>query len=131
MVIDSSALVAILLGEPEADEFASAILDDPVRLMCSANLLEAGIVAESRLGELGGHELDLLVHRLGIEIAFLDAEQVSEARHAWRRFGKGNHSAGLNFGDLCAYGLASTSGEPLLFKGNDFAATDLTPALRR
>lgn len=131
MVIDSSALVAILLGEPEADDFARAILEDPVRLMSSASLLESGIVAEARLGEPGAHELDMLIRQLDIEIAALDAGQVNEGRRAWRRFGRGNHPARLNFGDLCAYGLASTLEEPLLFKGDDFAATDLTPALRR
>ncbi|MCO5315074.1 MAG: type II toxin-antitoxin system VapC family toxin [Solirubrobacterales bacterium] len=130
-MIDSSALIAILLGEPEADDFAAAILDDPVRLMSSASLLEAGIVAESRLGDPGGHELDMLIHRLGIEIADLDTEQVNEGRRAWRRFGKGNHADRLNFGDLCVCGLASALEEPLLFKGDDFAATDLAPALRR
>ncbi len=126
MVVDSSALVAILLGEPEGEDLAAAILGDPVRLMSAANLLEATLVVESRFGEAGGRELDLLVHRLGLDIAYVDVEQVDEGRRAWRRFGKGNHPAGLNFGDLFAYGLASTSGEPLLYKGEDFAATDVS-----
>jgi len=129
MIVDSSALLAILIGEPEGETFAGEVLEAPVRLISAANLLEAAIVVEARLGEAGGRELDLLVQRLGIEIAFVDAEQTSEARRAWRRYGKGNHLAGLNFGDLFAYGLASTSGEPLLFKGDDFAATDLSPAV--
>lgn len=127
MVIDSSALLAILLGEPEGEAFAAAILEDPVCLMSSANLLEAALVVESRLGEAGARELDLLVYRLGIEVTYFDSEQLSESRRAWRRYGKGNDPAGLNLGDLFAYGLASISDEPLLFKGDDFAATDLTP----
>lgn len=131
MVIDSSALVAILLDEPEKQAFIDAIEGDEVRLMSAASLLETAIVIEAKWGGFGARELDLAVRRFGIEITYLDAEQVDEARRAWRRFGKGNHAVRLNFGDLCTYGLASTSGEPLLFKGDDFQATDLTPALRR
>lgn len=131
MVIDSSALVAILMNEPEKQSFIDAIEADEVRLMSSASLLETAIVIEARWGDHGARELNLAIARFQIDVVSLDVEQVGEARRAWRRFGKGNHRAGLNFGDLCSYGLASTSEEPLLFKGDDFAATDLTPALRR
>ena len=125
MVLDTSALLAILLAEPEASDFADAIAADPVRLCSAASLLEASLVVESRLGEAGGRELDLLVHRAGILISAVDAEQVAVARRAFTAFGKGRHPAGLNLGDLFAYALSRTTGEPLLFKGDDFAQTDV------
>jgi ribonuclease VapC len=129
MIIDTSALIAILLNEAEAEAFAKAIALDPKRLVSSFNLLEAAIVIEARKGEAGGIELDLLMHRARIEIVAMSTEQVELARAAWRYYGKGNHQAGLNIGDCCAYALAKYSGEPLLFKGGDFALTDITSAL--
>jgi ribonuclease VapC len=90
--------------------------------------LETGIVIEAKKGEAGGRELDLLVHRAHIEVVGMNADQVELARSAWRRFGKGNHPAGLNIGDCCAYALAKYSGEPLLFKGRDFSQTDIPSA---
>jgi ribonuclease VapC len=129
MIIDTSALIAILLNEAEAEAFAKAIALDPKRLVSSFNLLEAAIVIEARKGEAGGIELDLLMHRAHIEIVAMSTEQVELARAAWRYYGKGNHPAGLNIGDCCAYALAKYSGEPLLFKGGDFALTDITSAL--
>lgn len=128
MVIDSSALVAILLGEPEAEVFVPAIDEDPNRLVSAFSALEAGIVIEARKGESGGHELDLLLHKAGIEIVPLTAEQIEIARIAWRKYGKGRHPAGLNIGDCCSYALAKLAGEPLLFKGNDFSQTDIEAA---
>jgi ribonuclease VapC len=125
MVIDTSALIAILLNESEADQFANAIALDERRLLSAASALETGIVIEARKGPAGGRELDLLLHRARIEIVPLTAAQVDIARGAWRRFGRGNHQAGLNFGDCCAYALSKSSGEPLLFKGQDFALTDI------
>lgn len=125
MVLDTSALVVLLLDEPEAEEFRGAVEDDTTRLVSAATLLEAALVIEARKGEPGGRELDALIHRAAIEVVAVDAEQVSEARRAYRRFGKGRHAAGLNFGDVFAYALARTSGEPLLFKGDDFAKTDV------
>jgi ribonuclease VapC len=125
MVIDTSAVLAILFDEPEADDIEMAIDADPVRLMSAASYLETAIVVESRLGEPGGRELDLLVHKAGIEVVAATAEQVETARDAWRRFGKGRHLAGLNFGDCFSYALATASGEPLLFKGDDFDKTDI------
>jgi ribonuclease VapC len=125
MVIDTSALIALLFGEPEAAVFSRAIADDPKKLISTFNALETGIVVEARKGEAGGREFDLLLHRTRIEIVSMNADQVELARSAWRNYGKGNHPAGLNIGDCCAYALAKYSGEPLLFKGNDFKQTDI------
>ena len=126
MVIDSSALVAMLANESEACVMAEAIAADPKRLVASVSVLETGIVIESRYGPAGGRELDLLLHRCRMDIVPLTAEQVELAREAYRRFGKGNHSAGLNLGDCATYALSRSTGEPLLFKGNDFSQTDLS-----
>ncbi len=125
MVIDSSAVIAILFGEPETEAFARAIVADHRRLLSSVSFLEISIVVGARKGEIGGREFDLLLHRCRIEIASLTAEQAEMARQAWRRFGKGRHPAGLNMGDCCSYALARYAGEPLLFKGRDFSQTDL------
>jgi len=125
MVIDASALIAILLGEQEAPRIASAIADDPKRVMSSFSLLEAGIVIEAKKGEAGGRDLDLLIHRCEIDVVNLTAEQSELALICWRRFGKGRHPASLNIGDCCSYALSKFSNEPLLFKGEDFSKTDL------
>ena len=125
MVIDTSALIAILLGEPEAEAVARAIASDPKRVTSAFTALEASIVIEAKKGEAGGRELDLLLHHARIEIVAMNSEQYEIARAAWRTYGKGRHPAGLNIGDCCSYALAKYSGEPLLFKGNDFADTDL------
>jgi ribonuclease VapC len=124
MVIDSSALLAILLGEPEAESFSRAIAGDPKRLVSALSALEAAIVIHARKGSAGVRELDLLCHAAGLAIVSLDADQVLLARAAYEKFGKGHHSAALNLGDCCSYALARSSGEPLLFKGNDFSRTD-------
>ncbi len=125
MVLDSSAVLAILLDEPDAAAFRTAFDHDETRLMSAATLLEASLVIEARKGEIGGLQLDLLIGRAQIEIVPVDAEQVAEARRAFRRFGKGRHAASLNYGDLFAYALARTIGQPLLFKGDDFSRTDI------
>lgn len=125
MVIDTSALVAIFLGEPERESFMSRIRLDGARLVSAANVLEAAIVLESSRGEVAGREFDLFLHRLNVEIVAVDATQAEVARSGWRKYGKGRHPAGLNFGDCFAYALAKTSGEPLLAKGNDFPKTDV------
>jgi ribonuclease VapC len=130
MVIDTSAAVAILLEEPEGDQFIDAIASDPVRLMSAVNVLEAAIVMEARKGPSGGREFDLLLHKAQVAIIPLQAEHVEEARAGWRRFGKGNHPAGLNFCDCCAYALSQISGEALLFKGRDFERTNVAHAIR-
>lgn len=128
MVIDTSAIAAIALDEPEAPAFERRIADDSVRLISAATVLETAIVLESRLGEQGGAELDLWLHKAGVEIAAVDADQADRARRAWRRYGKGRHPAGLNFGDCFAYALAASTQEPLLFKGDDFSRTDIKAA---
>jgi ribonuclease VapC len=128
MVIDTSALVAILLGESDAERFARAIADDPKRLVSAFSALETGIVMEAKKGPPGGRELDLLLHRAGIVIVAMDSRQYELAMAAWRKFGKGRHPAALNIGDCCSYALSAYSGEPLLFKGIDFSRTDIQAA---
>jgi ribonuclease VapC len=125
MVIDTSAMLALLFNEPEADDIEVAIDDDPVRLLSAASCLEAAIVVEARLGAAAGREFDLLLHKAGVEVVAVTPEHADLARSAWRRFGRGRHEANLNFGDCFAYALAAASGEPLLFKGTDFAKTDI------
>ena len=125
MVIDTSALVAILLGEQDAEIFARAVAADHKRLISAFTALETSIVIEAKKGESGGRELDLLIHRAQIEIISLNPEQLELARAAWRDYGKGRHPAGLNNGDCCSYALAKHAQEPLLFKGDDFAKTDI------
>ena len=125
MVLDTSALLAILFLEPEAERFAALIEADPRRLLSAASMLETAIVVEARKGPSAGRELDLLLHRARIDLVGFEESQLELARDAWRRFGKGNHRANLNFGDCFAYALSKSSGEPLLFKGDDFAKTDV------
>jgi ribonuclease VapC len=129
MVIDTSAVLAILLSEPERDAVIDALAEDAVRLMSAVNVLEAAIVIEARKRESGGREFDLLLHQVKVDVVPFTQEHMEEARNAWRRYGKGNHPAGLNFCDCCAYALSRVSGEPLLFKGDDFENTDVSPAL--
>jgi ribonuclease VapC len=128
MVIDTSAIVAIALNEAEAETFEQRIADAPARLISAATVLEAAMVIETRLGEPGGIELDLWLMKAGIEIVAVDAEQADQVRRAWRRFGKGRHPAGLNFGDCFSYALSVLTQEPLLFKGDDFSRTDIAAA---
>jgi ribonuclease VapC len=125
MVLDSSAVLAILFDEPERQMFTRSIERDPRRLMSAGNVLECALVTEARRGAQAGREFDLLVYRADVQIVPVDADQVELARSAWRRFGKGRHPAGLNFGDCFAYALSAASGEPLLFKGEDFRHTDI------
>ena len=125
MVIDTSAIVAIVINESDAPQIEVQIADDPVRLISAATVLEATMVIETRLGDAGGREFDLWLFRIGAEIVPVDADQVDAARRAWRRYGKGRHAAALNYGDCFSYALAMTRGEPLLFKGGDFAKTDI------
>jgi ribonuclease VapC len=129
MVIDTSAIVAILLAEPEADRFAEAIAKDATRLCSAVNFLEASIVIESRRGAEGLARFDLLIAEADFDIVPFTLRDARAARRAYRRFGKRSHAAALNFGDCAAYALANETGEPLLFKGDDFAKTDVSPAL--
>jgi ribonuclease VapC len=125
MAIDASALLAILLGEPEAAGFSRAIAGDPKRLVSALSTLEAAIVIRGRKGPGGLRELDLLLHSSGAQVVSVDSDQVLIARAAYENYGKGHHPAALNLGDCCSYALSRSSGEPLLFKGNDFSKTDV------
>jgi len=128
VIVDSSAVLAILFGEPDARRHAAAITATHPCRMSVANVLEASIAVERRGGATAAHELDALLERAEIELVPVTVEHLEAARHAWRRYGKGNHPAALNFGDCFAYALARTTGEPLLFKGGDFTQTDIDPA---
>jgi ribonuclease VapC len=125
MVIDTSAILAIFLGEPERSQFLELLRQADSRLFSAGNALEAAIVLEARRGDSVIRELDLFVHRTKVDIVPVDVEQVEVARAAWRIYGKGRHPAGLNFGDCFAYALAKTSDEPLLAAGAVFARTDI------
>ena len=128
MIVDTSAVLAVLFDEPDAERFDSVIAGDSNCRMSTANFLEASIVLESRSGIPTGDELDQFIDEARVELVPVTPDQARAARRAWRRFGKGNHPAGLNFGDCFAYALAETTGEPLLFKGRDFELTDIEPA---
>jgi ribonuclease VapC len=127
MVVDTSALLAILQDEPERRRFNEALESADSRLMSVATFVETSIVIESRYGAEGLRDLDLLLERAGLELVPVDVEQARAARAAYSRFGKGRHPAALNFGDCFSYALARVLGEPLLFKGGDFSQTDLRP----
>ncbi len=128
MVIDSSALVAILLGESGSDTLVAALADAQLPVICAANWLEAMMVIAARLGQPGVLALQELLVAAEVQIEPADADLAQTAFDAWQRFGKGRHRAGLNFGDCFAYALASRRGEALLFKGDDFPHTDVLPA---
>ncbi len=128
MVVDSSAMLAILLGESDAECLARTLLKDPRRLISAFTALETAIVIEARKGPSGGREWELLLFNTELEIIpFVSAQHVL-ALEAWRRFGKGRHRASLNIGDCCSYSLAQFLGEPLLYKGEDFSFTDIPRA---
>jgi ribonuclease VapC len=128
MTIDTSAILAILEGEPERDRFLHCI-DTAEKCQISAmSLLEASIILEQRRGVDACLDLDQFLREAAIEVIPFDDRQIEWARVGFRRFGKGRHPAGLNFGDCAAYALSRWSGEALLFKGADFAKTDITPA---
>jgi ribonuclease VapC len=129
MVVDTSALLAIFLAEPERGEFLKLITQAETRSISAANALETGIVLEARRGEAAGREFDLFLHHAKFDVVSVDSEQMEIARLAWRKYGKGRHPAGLNFGDCFAYALAKAMGQPILFKGDDFKQTDLLPVL--
>lgn len=125
MVIDTSALLAILNKEPERDRLADAIADDAARLVSAATVLETAIVIESRYGVSGAMDFDLLLHTIQAQIEPVTDDQVRIGRLAYRRYGKARHTAALDYGDCFSYALAKASGQPLLFKGSDFSQTDL------
>lgn len=127
MVIDASAILAILLDEPERRAFNEAIEAAESRLMSAATFVEVSIVIESRYGAEGLRDLDVFLEKAGIELVAVEPAQAHVARRAFSRFGKGRHRAGLNYGDCFSYALATVLGEALLFKGEDFPHTDITP----
>lgn len=129
MVIDTSALLAILHDEPERRRYTEAIEAASERWMSVATFVEVSIVIEARYGAEGMRDLDLLVERAGIELVDLDCQQAALARHGFTRFGKGRHPAALSYGDLFSYALARSREQPLLFKGDDFSQTDLVAVL--
>ncbi len=128
MVIDTSALLAILQDEPERRAFNVALEEAAERVLSVASFVETSVVIEARYGLEGVRELDAFLDTAGIDMVPVDAEQGRLARAAFSRFGRGRHRAGLNFGDCFAYALAASRGESLLFKGDDFRHTDITPA---
>ncbi len=129
MVIDTSAILAILFKESECEDFVDAIATARVRLVSSLNALEVAIVVRARKGPSAIREFDLLCHYAGFEIVAFTEEHFLLARRAYEKFGKGRHPAKLNLGDCCAYALSQYSGEPLLFKGSDFTRTDILSAV--
>ncbi|MGN6593448.1 MAG: type II toxin-antitoxin system VapC family toxin [Terriglobales bacterium] len=125
MIVDSSALVAIVLKEPETALFSRMILGAPTRRCSAVSWLEAMMVSEGRMGPSGSRDMRLALAALEMEIVAFDPSQAELAYSAWLRYGKGRHPAALNLGDCCAYAAARALREPLLFKGRDFALTDI------
>jgi ribonuclease VapC len=128
MIVDTSAVLAVLLDEEEAEEFAALILKSDACLMSAVSFVEASIIAETNGGDGGVRQLDAFVRTAGISIEPVNGEQALTARQAYSDYGKGRHAAGLNFGDCFSYALAKVSGEPLLFKGSGFGKTDIAAA---
>jgi ribonuclease VapC len=128
MILDTSALVAILYGEPEARDFVERVRAADVCRISVANHVELSMVVESQLGPSGTRQADAFLRRAGVIVEPVTIEQGDLARQAFLDFGKGRHTAGLNFGDCFAYALARATGEALLFKGDDFALTDIRRA---
>ena len=125
MVLDTSAVIAVLQSEPAADRLIAAIEEAEVLTMSAASVLEASIVLFTRYGDFGDRELDLFLHRLKVSVVSVTAEHLEMARSRYRRFGKGRHVAGLDYGDCFSYALAVSLGEPLLFTGDNFSETDV------
>lgn len=125
MVLDTSAILSILLHERDGPELAEKVSAARTRLVSAVSALEAGIVAAGKKGRGGRSDLEGLLETLGVTVVDFTAEQAQIALDAWRRYGKGNHPAALNIADCCVYALCKTAGEPLLFKGDDFSRTDL------
>ena len=129
MIIDTSALLAILFAEPDASVYATAIAQAKPCKISAATFVEVAIVVEAQTKDGGPRQLDAFMRRAGIEIEPVTEEQAHIARQAYSDFGKGRHRAGLNFGDCFSYALSKATGYPLLFKGDDFSKTDIPPAL--
>ena len=128
MVIDTSAIVAILLNEASASRLVAAVESDRTRLVSAAAVVETSLVLLGRYGEVGDSQLDRLLRAIGADVVPVGEDQVVLARDAALRFGRGRHPAALNFGDLFSYALAAARDQPLLFVGDDFAKTDVAVA---
>lgn len=128
MVIDTSAIVAILRDEPEAARLEKSLVSDPIRLVPATCILEARMVMVSRRGEHALAEIDLWLSKIEADILPVDADLVEVATQAWLTYGKGRHPASLNFADCFSYALAKRADEPLLFIGTDFSRTDIEAA---
>ena len=129
MILDTSAVLAILFEEPEAPDFANAIGDAESCTISAATFVEVSIIVEARKGDGGIRMWDLFFREAGLVVEAVTEEHARTASRAWSKFGKGRHPAGLNFGDCFSYALAKITTEPLLFKGSDFSQTDIVPAL--
>jgi len=131
MILDTSALLAILLREPEAETLARAMENADAVQISAASYLEAAIIVDRHGDEVRRAMLDTFLDEFDVRIEPVTVEQARIARQAFRAFGKGPHRAGLNYGDCFTYALAKVTREPLLFKGNDFSQTDLISACPR
>jgi len=128
LIIDTSPILAILFAEDDAARYANAIAQSDIRLISAATYLETGGVVDNQIGVAAGRQLDAFIARAGIAVEAVTRQHADIARQAYLDFGRGNHPARLNFGDCFAYALAVDTGEPLLFKGTDFGATDVAVA---
>jgi len=129
MIVDSSVFIALLRREPGCEIYERALAGTRPLAASAGTLVETAIVAEGKGGERAGADLDLLIRQMEVEIVPFTADHAALAREGWRRYGKGRHPAGLNLGDCFAYALARSRNEPLLFKGDDFAQTDVKAAI--
>ena len=127
MVIDTSALIAIFEDEPERGRFNRLIAGASSRRISTVNFVETSVVLETRRGRTAAHDFLVYITRAGIDIEPVTIEQAQLAVEAYRKYGRGRHRAGLNFGDVFSYALSVATGEPLLFKGEDFSLTDVVP----
>ena len=129
MIIDTSAVLAVLFAEDDANRYAQAIAEAHAPAMSAASYLETAIVIDRQLGTAAGRQFDAFIMRAGIEVEPVTREHADIARQAYLDYGKGHHPAALNFGDCFAYALAKSTRSPLLYKGEDFAQTDIDAAL--
>ena len=129
MIVDTSAIVAVLMTEPDAEQIAKALGEAPARLISAVTRVELSLVIEGRKGEPGRQDLERLLGSGGFEVVSVTPHHADLAIEAFRRYGKGRHPAGLNIGDCFSYALAMASEQPLLFKGSDFAKTDVRAAM--
>jgi ribonuclease VapC len=130
VIVDSSALLAVILGEPDEPALLSTMIDAPRLSMSVANWFEAAMVIDARKNPKAIARFDDVIRELDIELVPVSIAQAHRCRTAFNHYGRGNHPARLNYGDCFAYALAKESGEPLLFKGEDFVQTDIEPALK-